>query len=132
MNILHKLSVAYSLQTSKRMMLVGRSISLICICLSALAVSASAQSFTYYVDSVSGNDSNPGSQGAPWKIGRAHVFVLSGIISLICICLSALAVSASAQSFTYYVDSVSGNDSNPGSQGAPWKTIAKVKSTKTN
>lgn len=67
MNILHKLSVAYSLQTSKRMMLVGRSISLICICLSALAVSASAQSFTYYVDSVSGNDSNPGSQGAPWK-----------------------------------------------------------------
>ncbi len=31
-------------------------------------------------------------------------------------------------SFTYYVDATIGSDSNPGSQAAPWKTIAKVNS----
>ena len=31
--------------------------------------------------------------------------------------------------FTYYVDSTSGLDSNPGTQAAPWRTIAKVNST---
>ena len=45
--------------------------------------------------------------------------------------------SASAQvsfstpvtSFTYYVDSVNGSDSNPGTLAEPWKTVAKVNAT---
>jgi Right handed beta helix region len=31
---------------------------------------------------------------------------------------------------TYYVDSVNGSDSNPGTQASPWKTIAKVNATR--
>ncbi len=38
--------------------------------------------------------------------------------------------SATAQTFTYYVDSTNGSDSNLGTQSAPWKTIAKVNAAK--
>jgi parallel beta-helix repeat protein len=34
------------------------------------------------------------------------------------------------ETFTYYVDSVAGSDSNPGTEVAPWKTVAKVNSTR--
>jgi hypothetical protein len=37
--------------------------------------------------------------------------------------------SATGETFTYYVDSANGSDSNPGTLAAPWKTIAKVNST---
>jgi len=38
--------------------------------------------------------------------------------------------TAPLETFTYYVDSVNGSDSNPGTLAAPWKTISKVNSTK--
>lgn len=38
--------------------------------------------------------------------------------------------TSTGQTFTYYVDSVNGLDSNPGTLAKPWKTIAKVNSTK--
>jgi parallel beta-helix repeat protein len=37
--------------------------------------------------------------------------------------------TAPLETFTYYVDSTDGSDSNPGTQADPWKTIAKVNST---
>lgn len=40
-----------------------------------------------------------------------------------------VSLSTPVTSFTYYVDSANGSDSNPGNQAAPWKTIAKVNST---
>ena len=40
-----------------------------------------------------------------------------------------VSLSAPAKSFTFYVDSVNGLDSNPGTLAAPWKTIGKVNST---
>ena len=39
------------------------------------------------------------------------------------------AAASTGQTFTYYVDSVNGLDSNPGTLAEPWKTIAKVNST---
>jgi hypothetical protein len=38
--------------------------------------------------------------------------------------------SPTGDSFTYYVDSANGLDSNPGTFAKPWKTVAKVNSTK--
>jgi hypothetical protein len=37
--------------------------------------------------------------------------------------------TAHLETFTFYVDSANGSDSNPGTQSLPWKTIAKVNST---
>jgi parallel beta-helix repeat protein len=42
---------------------------------------------------------------------------------------AAVGLSPPAVTYTYYVDSVNGLDSNPGTLAAPWKTIAKVNST---
>lgn len=47
--------------------------------------------------------------------------VLYGII----ICLSVLFLASNAFATQYYV-SATGNDSNPGTQAAPWRTIQKV------
>ena len=41
---------------------------------------------------------------------------------------STISLSAPIGAFTYYVDSSNGLDSNPGTQTAPWKTVAKVNS----
>jgi GH18 family chitinase len=38
--------------------------------------------------------------------------------------------STSVKTFTYYVDSTEGSDTNPGTITRPWKTVAKVNSTK--
>jgi len=46
------------------------------------------------------------------------------ITAFIAPCLSAVAFAAN-----YYVDSVSGNDSNTGALTAPWRSVAKVKAT---
>jgi hypothetical protein len=40
--------------------------------------------------------------------------------------LTSTAATATAQTFSYYVDSVNGSDSNPGTLANPWKTIAKM------
>lgn len=39
------------------------------------------------------------------------------------------ALSAGAGAATFYVDAINGSDANPGSQAAPWRTVAKVNST---
>jgi hypothetical protein len=49
--------------------------------------------------------------------------------SFICFCLISFVAAAQAQNFTYYVDSANGKDSNPGTEGSPWQSIAKVNST---
>ena len=51
---------------------------------------------------------------------RIHSFVTAGSLAL-------AVLSNPANAATYYVNS-SGSDSNPGTQAAPWKTIAKVNS----
>ena len=49
------------------------------------------------------------------------------------LCLLLVTLSSVASSTTYYVDSVNGNDSNPGTSAtAPWKTIAKVNASSFN
>jgi hypothetical protein len=45
----------------------------------------------------------------------------SGVVSL--------QITSTSGSFTYYVDSANGSDSNPGTLAKPWQTIAKVNST---
>src|ERR1019366_8357074 len=40
-----------------------------------------------------------------------------------------ISLDALTGSFTYYVDSAGGSDTNPGTLAAPWKTIAKVNKT---
>ena len=43
--------------------------------------------------------------------------------------VNAQTTAASSPTFTYYVDSISGSDSKPGTLAQPWKTLAKVNST---
>src|ERR1700733_142956 len=67
MKILHKLSAIRFLETSISMIPIRKMGSLICLCFIAFLASAQAQSFTYYVDSASGKDSNPGTESSPWQ-----------------------------------------------------------------
>ena len=60
--------------------------------------------------------------------GRGGLRVLSVIITL-CLVFVSFPMTAEAAGNTYYVDSVSGSDSNNGtSTGTPWKTLSKVSS----
>jgi parallel beta-helix repeat protein len=61
-------------------------------------------------------------------ISTSMFSIRSAIVS-VCFCLLFFAIQSKAQTFTFYVDSVSGSDSNSGTEAAPWKTIAKVNST---
>ncbi len=61
-----------------------------------------------------------------WLSRRARAALRRGVLSSIAVMLGASAAGAT----TYYVNP-SGNDTNPGSQGSPWRTIAKANSALT-
>ena len=59
-------------------------------------------------------------------IPHLHLTASFCLLMGIAICL---ALPNDLRAATYYLDAVNGNDSNTGTSGAPWKSIAKAKST---
>ena len=85
-------------------------------------LSRSSQAADYY-GATTGNDSDNGSLGSPWR-------TINKALSACLLPLAMLCVS-SAQAATYYVDQThpGANDANSGTQTLPWKTIQKAADT---
>jgi hypothetical protein len=99
--------------------------------LTATVLGTSNTAVTWSINPSVGTISSAGPYTAPSS------FLTSQTVTVTAQSVAAPTKSASATisltpptgTFTYYVDSVNGSDSNPGNQAAPWKTIAKVNST---
>jgi len=96
----------------------------------ATLLGASNTAVTWSINPSVGTISSAGLYTAPSSILTAQTVTLTaeGVADPTKSAAALVSLSPPVASFTYYVDSVNGSDSNPGTQAAPWKTIGKVNS----
>lgn len=107
----------------------------------ATVTNASNPAVSWSLNPAEGSISSAGLYTAPSSVASAHTVTVTATSvadktksASVTVSLSAPPTSlarrptssAPASSFTYYVDSVNGKDSNPGTLSAPWKTIARA------
>jgi hypothetical protein len=90
---------------------------------------ASNTAVTWSINPSIGTISSAGLYTAPSSIPASQTVTVTAQSVATPTTTASATISLTPPTYTYYVDSVNGSDSNPGTQAAPWKTIAKVNAT---
>jgi len=95
----------------------------------ATVVGNNNTSVTWSINPSVGAISSSGLYTAPSSVATSETVTVTAVSPASPVASASATVTLTPSTYTYYVDSVNGSDSNPGTITAPWKTIAKVNST---